>query len=407
MNLDFVGKRDIVVYGAGSIASFLLLIAKEEGWIGRIKGIVVTTLIHTVLEINGVKVYKAEDFLPLHRNCFVLLAVRNKYVNDIITLLKKQGCFDYSQVVFKDCISSVESILKKTAPDRYNLFIKAIDRTLLSDEEYIMFLSKQLKSSILNFEVNLVDHCNLNCQCCNHFSPLSPQKFLDLDVYENDIKRISELYVDNRGTLMLLGGEPLLHPNITDIIRITREYLPNMTIDIVTNGLLLKKMDENFWAYCHDYRIDLQVTKYPLNFDYASLVPLAKEKNVNLRFCFDSMVTKTLWRLPILEKGDMNPYKNYAKCYHANLCVTLKEGRLYTCPIAANINILNNYFNKRFPQGDSNSIDIYKVVSAAEIEDFLKRPCPLCRHCDVYAYEYDIPWSISRKNITEWIVENG
>ena len=37
-------------------------------------------------------------------------------------------------------------------------------------------------------EVNLADHCNLNCQCCDHFSPIASETFLDFDQYVCDIK---------------------------------------------------------------------------------------------------------------------------------------------------------------------------------------------------------------------------
>ena len=46
-------------------------------------------------------------------------------------------------------------------------------------------------------EVNLADHCNLNCQCCDHFSPLAKPTFLDYDQYVKDLQRLSEL-TDNK-----------------------------------------------------------------------------------------------------------------------------------------------------------------------------------------------------------------
>ena len=37
-------------------------------------------------------------------------------------------------------------------------------------------------------EIQIVDHCNLNCNCCNHFSPLADKWFMELESFETQIK---------------------------------------------------------------------------------------------------------------------------------------------------------------------------------------------------------------------------
>ena len=41
----------------------------------------------------------------------------------------------------------------------------------------------------IRFIVDIVDHCNLNCKGCGHFSPLASKSFLDLETFENDLRR--------------------------------------------------------------------------------------------------------------------------------------------------------------------------------------------------------------------------
>ena len=399
-----VGERDVAVYGAGGISRAFIAMAQAEGLHDRIKGIVVSSLVHAPTEIDGIAVHKASDFLPLHKDCFVVLAVRDRYVESVASVLRGMGMSDYARIDMADCVAPLEKKFEEVAPGRASLFFASVDRASLTDEEYVMFLGKQLKTGMLNFEVSLVEHCNLNCQCCNHFSPLSPEKFLDLEIYERDLKRLSELYRDNRGTLMLLGGEPLLYPRIAEAIRAARRYFPHMGIDVVTNGLLMKKMGAEFWKACKDSDVYFSITKYPVNFDYDSLVPYAESMGCGgAKFTYDSSAVKTTYRLPLVEEGGLNAYKNFSKCYHANTCVTLKDGRLYTCPISANMHIFNAHFKKTLPEGEVNSIDIFGAESAEEIEAFLNTPIPLCAHCDIYGYEYDIPWKNSSGNIIEWL----
>jgi len=96
------------------------------------------------------------------------------------------------------------------------------------------------------FEVQLADHCNLNCASCSHFSPIADEHFLDVDTYKKDCARFAELAGKYVRRIHLMGGEPLLHKNIVDIIEITRSNFKKSIIIIVTNGILLDRMGGNF-----------------------------------------------------------------------------------------------------------------------------------------------------------------
>ena len=77
--------------------------------------------------------------------------------------------------------------------------------------------------TLLRFEVHVAEHCNLSCRDCLHFSPLAKEEFLDIDEYRKDCARLSELFDSEVERLYLLGGEPLLHPNLVEIMKISRE----------------------------------------------------------------------------------------------------------------------------------------------------------------------------------------
>lgn len=44
-----------------------------------------------------------------------------------------------------------------------------------------------------DIQVDLVQHCNLSCFCCNHFSQLADEEYTDLVTYENDIKQLASI----------------------------------------------------------------------------------------------------------------------------------------------------------------------------------------------------------------------
>jgi molybdenum cofactor biosynthesis enzyme MoaA len=63
-------------------------------------------------------------------------------------------------------------------------------------------------------ETHLVDHCNLNCKGCSHFASLVPgEVFTDIEIFKRDIARLSQIFIDVY-EIRLMGGEPLLHPDI-------------------------------------------------------------------------------------------------------------------------------------------------------------------------------------------------
>lgn len=96
-------------------------------------------------------------------------------------------------------------------------------------------------------EYDIVGHCNLNCKGCSHFSNIQKEKqFVELEVFERDIKRLANLFSEIK-RIKILGGEPLLHPDFDKFIVSARKILPKARIDIVTNGILVDKINEEVW----------------------------------------------------------------------------------------------------------------------------------------------------------------
>ena len=85
---------------------------------------------------------------------------------------------------------------------------------------------------------DIAEHCNLNCQNCDHFSPISKEYYMSYKEFERDIARISEIMQGKISMLKIEGGEPLLNSDIELFLSCARYYVKNAAINIVTNGLL-------------------------------------------------------------------------------------------------------------------------------------------------------------------------
>ena len=269
-----------------------------------------------------------------------------------------------------------------------------------------MWFAKRLPRNTLVFVMDLAEHCNLNCQNCDHFSPLADEKFADINSFEADIQRMSELFCGGQyeiSEIYLEGGEPLLNKKASEFIRIVGEKLPQTKIRIFTNGLLIPKQEKCFWDACRTYHASLRVTKYPIAFDYDRAKEIALNNGTEFQFADEGNAVKESMHKPLDLSGSQDKYISYMECYMGNgLCNMLKNGRLYPCTVVPNIDVFNKYYNQKVEVCERDYIDIYKARSAEEIMEFLANPIPACRYCQPRKWTYGHEWRNTRYDIKEW-----
>jgi MoaA/NifB/PqqE/SkfB family radical SAM enzyme len=259
-------------------------------------------------------------------------------------------------------------------------------------------------NDVFNFEVHVTDHCNLNCAGCGHFSPLVKEGFLNPAGFEKDCLRLSALTQGRVGSFSLMGGEPLLHPDIIDIITLTRKYFAKGNVRIITNGIALANQSDTFWLACKKNNINIVITRYPITLPFEKIERLAVPFNVTWNYFGGAEAPeKSFVKIPLEPSGKQSGGDNYKACPLANRGLHLREGKIYNCATSAYIDFFNAYFNWNIPVTESDYRDIYKIKGAREIFDFLRQPVPFCRYCGVEHTVTAIPWTVSKKEISEWI----
>ena len=87
----------------------------------------------------------------------------------------------------------------------------------------------------LQCSLYVTDRCNLDCAYCTEYNNSRPHPSLeDLKKWIRKIRGLSTMRI------ALVGGEPLMHPNIVELVRYCREL--GFATSLTTNGFLL--------AYC-------------------------------------------------------------------------------------------------------------------------------------------------------------
>lgn len=365
--LDVVRGKRLYIYGAGEVADLLIKRLNRYNIINYI-----------VMDSNGeyserlnIKVSRFSDIVNKIKNTdVVIIATTEKYHGEI-----------------EKRLNAYEKINYHTVSNR------------------LYEVMHRLVNKIFKLQTHIVEHCNLKCRGCYHFSSLAKEEYLDLQEYENDIRRLSELFDGKIEEILLLGGEPLLHPEVEKFFSITRKYFRKGKIKLLTNGLLLLKMKDEFWETIRATNAELWVTKYPVNFDYDKAVEHARLHGVELSF-FNKEPVRTLGHQPLDLEGKQDYFKNFVGCYRANECIDLKHGKVFSCIIPAEIKPFVDYFKKTIPISLDDYVDIYKVNSAEEMLEKMEKPMPFCRFCnresiDVFGVS---PWSQTEHNIDEWTV---
>lgn len=265
------------------------------------------------------------------------------------------------------------------------------------------FLKKTKKPDLGFFNVNLVDHCNLNCKYCDHFSPLAEERYTDIKDLERDFKRIKSLV--NVRYIALMGGEPLLHPNLPQIFNMCRRVLPKTAFRLFTNGILLTKQDEKFWKSCNKNKISIHISRYPIKLDLNSIFKLSKKYKVPVFFYGgDLYKTKTMFKISLDLEGSQNQEETHRNCWqNKGGCSYFGNGKFFQCTTPGHVHHFSKFFNVDLYPSEEDYVDIYKVKSGQEIVDFYKKSIPFCKHCDLKSLKENLPFEISKKEISEWV----
>lgn len=262
---------------------------------------------------------------------------------------------------------------------------------------WVVNRSWPVKRPILDYiEFHLADHCNLNCAGCTHFSPYADHKLADIESVRRDFVRLKTLFSNIRH-MRIMGGEPLLHPDAADFVRLAREAFPKSKITFVTNGLkLLDAKDANVasvLASLKEHNVGLDWTRYPpLEKRRGEIVARCAEAGVRLRISEnDSFMAR------MKPNGDASPAKSFRWCRKLIYCPILHDGRIYLCAQSHYV----RYYNRAAGTSvlEDNGLDIYSAT-AHEILLYLMRPSKACAYCDAGARHF--AWKSDAK-VEDWL----
>lgn len=230
-------------------------------------------------------------------------------------------------------------------------------------------------------EVVITAHCNLRCRACAYLSPVMPTVTIPPGQIQRDLSALARCY--HASEARVLGGEPLLHPELVTVLQAVRASGVSDRVRVITNGLLLPRMPASFWHLVDE----ISVSMYPgreLDGDTVTdAASTATKYGVRLRTKYFRY-----FRESYAELGTDDPTlveRIYRTCQMANVwrCNTVLNGYLYRCPQSA---FLPSLFGQQGADGEP-PLDGLEITVSPDFGDqllaFLESPEPLasCAHC--------------------------
>ena len=271
------------------------------------------------------------------------------------------------------------SILKNTQLRDDQIWVMdypTFDRELSDHGSLDALLALNTIPYLLHMEFEVSHHCNLNCKGCTHFAPLSEKKFGDFEDFVKDLARIRQM-VDYIGHIQLMGGEPLLNPDLNRYVEAARDIYPHSEINVVTNGLLLGSADDKLKETMRHTGAIFRVTLYPpFKNDIKTVIAQMEQAGISCTAGYDAELFYAL----IDPDGRSDPSLSNAKCTQS-LCHIFEKGKVNQCVMAHKIQVFEEYFQtgRVFPDCD---LDLYaEDLTPFMLQKYLMRPIEMCRFC--------------------------
>ena len=226
-----------------------------------------------------------------------------------------------------------------------------------------------------SLEAHVVDHCNLTCAQCCSLSPLLPRWLAEPAALERDLAHAARLLQPR--VFKLVGGEPLLHPQLVELAQLARRSRIAPRISVTTNGFLLPRAPDELWRAVDGFTISL----YPapsLSADAVAVIS-AQAERFAVRLNWKRQTHFVTLDRPARSDDTSAVRAIYDDCWLRERCHLLRDGRFYTCTRPPHLQTLHG---DRFDfAGDGIALD--PDGGAAPLLAYLGRAQPLeaCAHC--------------------------
>lgn len=253
-------------------------------------------------------------------------------------------------------------------------------------EEIVNFFEKQ-ELNIPQLTFCITSKCSLNCKDCGSLiPPFNDKAHIDMscEEFRESLDKICNCVTKIR-RFVILGGEPLLHSDLSEMINLACEKENIDVVEVITNGTIIpskeilqtmKKYNKKTYLYISNYSSNPEIEK---RLKHDEIKKVLEEYNIKLQ-----MVEVMGWLREFGFKKTADDFdetvKRYKKC-HCSHCTQVFNSKIYLCSKASSaieLGLVNvdDYIDLR------TTTDLKKDFIEFYNKDYLKA-CEYCILSDV------------------------
>lgn len=302
-----------------------------------------------IKEVNGIQVnmpFTMED----KDNTLVVFCIGNNVIRGL--LLKELRQKGYKNVLRGDYLymGAICPFNKTTGIDSNQCQGSMCCRSIFCQRLSSIVKSRsESKNPLHMFSVTLIinQRCSLKCKCCTSYMneyPIEERKDIPLDRICDDIDRFFDA-MDSVGTVTVMGGEPFMHPQLSDIIQKLLTKKNFGLVSIATSGTYPIKPEQ--LKGLDDKRVNVSFS----NYEHAITENQKKMMYQNIEMIKNAGISYTVgvtipeWSVPstLYDLGDTEEamIAKKAACGQPPRCMQIKNGKLHPCDFATALYSLN------------------------------------------------------------------
>ena len=277
---------------------------------------------------------------------------------------------------------------------------KATDNRLPKEAltERLLEVNRLFHDMSFPVELQIVGHCNMQCKGCLVAAPVAKPWFADVDQLNETLSVYANLCGDIQpSTICVLGGEPTLHPRLLDVLWTVRKQFPTPAtcMQMVTNGLVLRNMDDDTLKELMDIEIYLSVSVYGPATWFTTMQVDLNQPDREPPTCVGCSLH---W--PVIVSNYVTTDQSF---------ITMKpDGDMFFCDRAYMYSVVRGLLDENAPQlrrgVDGDVINVHDVNNADELLRFMNRDrCPFSALCTHKLLEYR--WCTGKGELKDYVVD--
>lgn len=202
-----------------------------------------------------------------------------------------------------------------------------------------LFLNADGLVRLRKLEIYLTKGCNLKCRYCSHLNPYR-QGIVPTEILIESIETWSKKVSPQK--FGLLGGEPLLHPELNTLLKKARECFSHTRLVLTTNGFLLPKRGQPLLDALRETRSQVLLSEHLTDQDGIAAFEKGRQMLKEAGIPTVIIPSASRWKEYYLFSNEGRPLPYNSRPESAwtmcgpNTCFNLTDNKLYRCSILAN-----------------------------------------------------------------------